>query len=185
MCGKRQANSTAFATARASASISPDIITVTDVIATLSRSDSDDKERVDQVFQDAVDRGILLRKDSLDSNWEVDLAGMTLPVARAACRFIFRRILRSVKEGESPPAEMSLITGVGRAQRVDDRPPDDDTRGDSNQQRSNRGSTALREYVLQILSDDFDPPIRGTVPKRAQGTVLIEKREVENWIDRQ
>lgn len=190
MCGTRETNSK-LAIAKAPASIAPDIITVTDVIATLSRSNGNDQKKVDQVFQDAVDRGIVLRKDTLDSEWEVDLTGMTLPVARAACRFIFQRIRSAVQNGESP-AEVTLITGVGRGQRLrskDDGSLDfDERRTGSNldqRQLSNHGSTALREYVLQILKEDFDPPLRGAVPQRAQGTVLIDKRQVDNWVANQ
>jgi hypothetical protein len=190
MCGRRETNSK-LAIAKPPASIAPDIITVTDVIATLSRSNGNDQKKVDQVFQDAVDRGIVLRKDTLDSDWEVDLTGMTLPVARAACRFIFQRIRSAAQNGESL-AEVTLITGVGRGQRVrskDDGSPDSDggRTGSNHDQRrfTNQGSTALREYVLQVLKEDFDPPLRGTVPKRAQGTVSIEKRHVEEWVTNQ
>lgn len=167
-----------MASARAPASISPDIITVTDVIATLSRSDDDNKEKVDQVFGDAVDRGIVMRSDTLDSDFEVDLTGMSLPVARAACRFIFRRIEKLVREG-GDTAELTLITGVGsaKAPRAVDK-----TAVLFGSRRSPRGSTALREYILQVLKDDFRPSISGAVPNRAQGTVLVDRSQVEKWL---
>lgn len=189
MCGKRGTNSKSTMT-KAPASVAPDIITVTDVIATLSRSGSD-KKKVDQVFQDAVDRDIVLRKDTLDSDWEVDLTGMALPVARAACRFVFQRIRSIVQNGESP-AEVTLITGVGRAQRMRNKDGGsldfDGGRIESNQDQRrfrDQGSIALREYVLQVLEEDFDPPIRGSVPKFAQGTVLIDKKQVDDWVTNQ
>ena len=37
------------------------------------------RERVDEVFAEAVDRGLILRKDSLDTSWEVDLSCMSFP----------------------------------------------------------------------------------------------------------
>lgn len=179
ICGKRETKS--FATA----SIAPDIITVTEVIATLSRSDSDDRNKVDQVFQDAVDLGIVMRQDTLDSDWEVDLTGMSLPVARAACRFIFDRIRAAGRNGQSRQ-EVTLITGVGKGQRMgskDDRLPDFGTGSNQDQRRFiTQGSTALREYVLQVLEEDFTPPLHGSVPARGQGTVVIEKELVEDWI---
>jgi hypothetical protein len=182
MCGIGETKS--FTTA----SISPDIITVTDVIATLSRSESDDRKRVDQVFQDAVDRGAVMRQDTLDSDWEVDLTGMSLPVARAACRFIFERIRAAGPKGESPQ-EITLLTGVGRGQRMfgkDDGSPDFGTGSNRDQRRFiTQGSTTLREYVLQVLEQDFAPPLHGTVPKRVQGTVVIDKTQVEDWLTKQ
>lgn len=168
MCGKKQTKSTALATAKAPSSISPDIITVSDVIGVLSRAETVNKTKIDQVFEEAVERGILLRKDSLDSDYEVDLTGMTLPVARAACRYIFNRILANVRQGESP-TEVVLLTGVGRAQQ-------------QAEGKDGEHLTALREYILQDLEEDFDPPMRGVVPQRARGTVVIEKDQVEDWI---
>jgi hypothetical protein len=42
--------------------------------------------------------------------------------------------------------------------------------------------TALREYILQDFEEDFDPPMHGIVPQRAQGTVAIAQSQVEAWI---
>jgi hypothetical protein len=179
ICGKLETKS--FATS----SIAPDIITVTDVLATLSRSDSDDRKRVDQVFKDAVDRGIVMRQDTLDSDWEVDLTGMSLPVARAACRFIFERIRAAGQKGQSPQ-EVTLITGIGRWQRMGGKDDGSPAFGTGlNQDQRTQGSTALREYVLQVLEEDFTPPLHGNVPTRGQGTVVVEKELVEVWISRQ
>lgn len=177
MCGKKQTKSTALATARAASSISPDIITVTDVIGTLSRAEAVDEKKVDDVFQNAIERGIVMREDGLDSDYEVDLAGMSLPVARAACRFIFQRILENARGGEVP-TEVTLITGVGRAQHL--HMGYQERKSQANQDQ--RQPTALREYILQDLEEDFDPPMCGVVPERAKGTVVIEKGQVEGWI---
>ena len=184
MCWKKQTESTVLATAKSLSWVTPDIITVTDVIATLSRSETGDKEKVDQVFQDAVERRIILRKDTLDSDFEVDLTGMSLPVARAACRFIFSRIRARVREGQAP-TEVTLLTGVGRAQHLSNEDAESSKLANEKSQVVNqelRPPTALREYILQILIKDFVPPLRGSVPQRAQGTVVIEKGNVEGWI---
>jgi pentatricopeptide repeat protein len=57
--------------------LSPDIVTVTDVIAGLERS-SEWRDKSDLVFAEAVRRKILLREVSLDYMWDVDMA---FPVA--------------------------------------------------------------------------------------------------------
>jgi hypothetical protein len=156
-------------------SVSPDIITVTDVIATLTRSDGDSHmEEVDQVFRNAVDRRLVLRNNNLDSFWEVDLSGMSLPVARAACRFVLHRIRDSLDDDEE--REITLITGVGVAQQSKQQ-----TRKDT----TTAASTGLREYVRNCLRRDFDPPIESNVPTRAQGTVCIPKENLRRWADRQ
>jgi hypothetical protein len=70
-----------------------------------------DCDMVDDVFEEAVRRGIVLRSDSMDTCSEFDLSGMSLPVARAAVRFVLKRLA-------SPPAmpnSLSFITGGGRA----------------------------------------------------------------------
>lgn len=175
ICGKKQTESTSLATAKAHSSVSPDIITVTDVVGTLSRADKVDMKKIDLVFRDAVERGIILREDNLDSDYEVDLTGMSLPVARAACRFIFQRILQGVRRGEKV-AEVALLTGVGWVQQQAGE------KDKSQAKEDRRQPTPLREYVLQNLQEDFDPPMRGIIPPRAQGTVVIEKAQVEKWI---
>jgi hypothetical protein len=96
-------------------SVSPDIVTLTEVIATLDRAMGKiNRDRADKVFAEAVSRGIILKADSLDSSWEVDLSRMSFPVARAACRFIFRRIVSSVKNGDEEVKDFSLITGASK-----------------------------------------------------------------------
>ncbi len=67
--------------------ISPDIVTLTEVVATLDRAtEKANREMVDIVFAEAVQRGIILREDLLDRAWELDLSGMSFRVAQAACR---------------------------------------------------------------------------------------------------
>lgn len=134
--------------------VSPDIVTLTEVIATLDKAPGRmNRERVDEVFSEAVKRGLILRKDSLDTSLEVDLSSMSFPIARAACRFIFRRIAeRSSIDGEI--SDLSLITGPSR----------------------------MREYVREVLRDELTPPVYCVVPKAEQGTLLVKKQVLTNYI---
>ena len=96
-----------------SAGVSPDIITLTSVVASLERAEEEEQlEMIDQVFADAVERQIVLRSDSIDTGWEIDLSGMSFPVARAACRFILDRLKNNSKNGEEYE-DLSFITGTG------------------------------------------------------------------------
>lgn len=183
-----------YATATSDPKLSPDIITLTDVIATLDRSEgAKNRERMDEVFDEAVVLGIILPADSLDSLWEVDLSGMSIPVAHAACRHIVQRARKSVESGESHCEDLQLITGVGVAQQsssdqaqVQD---DGDTDQGENPQQSfghrGRGNTALREYVRQILREDYDPPLYSTIPQFGQGTVHVSSAVFQKWLDAQ
>jgi hypothetical protein len=179
---------------KAGTSISPDIVTVTDVLATLSRSDEAvDVQLADEVFQDAVDRDILLRQDALDLGEEIDLSGMPFPVARAACRFVLKRVRATALQGGGI-TDISFITGVGTAKRARDlleenvrkakaarevgKEPSDPT----NRPLPSSQGTALREYVQQVLMQDFSPPVESVVPKSAQGTVVVPLGAIENWI---
>jgi pentatricopeptide repeat protein len=138
----------------------PDIISVTDAIGALAADDSmEGRIVIDRVLQQAVDRGILLRSNRLDSLWEVDLSGMTLPVARAATRYILRQIKAQVTDC-ADIKELILITGIGVGR---DR------------------STTLREYIQEILQSDFDPPLESSIPTRAQGTVRVDQSTLASW----
>lgn len=134
--------------------VSPDIVTLTEVIATLDKASGRvNRERVDEVFSEAVTRGLILRKDSLDTSSEVDLSTMSFPVARAACRFIFRRIAeKSYEDGEI--RDLSLITGPSR----------------------------MREYVREVLRDELKPPVYCVVPTAEQGTLLVKKQVLTNYL---
>lgn len=139
-------------------SVSPDIVTLTEVIATLDRAMGRiNRERADKVFADAVSRGIILREDSLDSNWEVDLSRMSFPVARVACRYVFRRIVNSVRSGNEDLKDFSLITGASK----------------------------MREYIREILRDELKPPVFCVVPKSEQGTLQVKEKVMRNYIDGQ
>eukprot|EP00977_Amphora_coffeiformis_P012222 scaffold3023_cov175-Amphora_coffeaeformis.AAC.13 len=151
-------------TARTDDAVTPDIITVTDAIGALSADDSlQGRSNVDRVLKEAVERGILLRSNRLDSFWEVDLSGMSLPVARAATRYILGQIATLLAE-EDQMQDLTLITGVGVGKER---------------------STSLREYIQEILKTDFDPPMESSIPPRAQGTVLVEKSAIAPWLARQ
>ena len=199
ICGTRStASSTAIATAKDIAS--PDIITVTDCIATLSRADH--LTELDQVFDEAVSRGIVLRNNALDLQWETDLSGMSLPVARAAVRYILRQC--ALEKDTDQFQDLTFITGVGRAQqrRKEDgvtsgsaagrSTSDSTTTTSSSSDNKNKNSnepkdptTSLREYVQEVLENDFSPPIKSVIPPRAQGTVEIPRDSLKQWVSKQ
>jgi len=173
MCGKGDDNVR---------NIQPDIITLTSVISCLNRSGSEkDLEIMDVAFADAVERQIVLRDDSMDTASEFDLSGMSLPVARATVRFILRRLLES--DQTHCKENLILITGVGRNHNTSKRRIEDE--GADPSTSANGGTTALREYVRQVLRDDFNPPIYSTVPKLAMGTIEVNKDIINNWMDSQ
>jgi pentatricopeptide repeat protein len=140
-------------------SASPDIITLSEAVATIA-----DVGKVDIVFEQAVERGIILRTDTLDSIWEVDLTSMPLPVARAAVRYILRQALAIYKKGEMFE-DVAFITGVGNNHDAE--------------------HPSLHDYVEQLLRTDFNPPLSSTSPRFASGTVLIEKETLKTWAQEQ
>lgn len=173
MCGTKQVNTTQIATAKPDRFTTPDIITVSEVIAAMSAHDSkESREQVDRVFVEAVRRGIVLRTDTLDSQSEFDLSGMAFPIGRAACRYIVNRVLEN-EEDDHCFKDLTFITGVGvsRAHRQT-------TSGQVHEESSH---TTLREYVQDMLSSDYDPPIASFVPQRAQGTVQIDAKTLEDY----
>ena len=174
MCGKQESNLTGMNPSTDN-NIKPDIITLTNVIACLERAEGKTNlERMDEVFEDAVERQIILSDDSMDTTWEIDLSGMSLPVARAACRFIMKRLLRTTAV-DSDTKDLMLITGVGKQQQY--HASDGDESGSSR--------TALREYVRQILREDFEPALYSTIPSNAAGTVQVNKSNLDQWMETQ
>ena len=167
------------ATARADNSASPDIITLTDALGAMSVcSEPADLERVDRIFAQAVEMGIVLPKNTLDSAHDFDLSGMSLPVARAACRYILNHLIS--EQGDDELSDLTFITGVGAAKEGARR-----NSADSSEDSSKRSLTSLREFVQEILSTDFDPPLQSTIPRLAQGTVVVESHELKEWRRRQ
>lgn len=161
-------NSKTVATARSSAS--PDIITLTDCIATLFRAGRYDN--MDQVFAEAVERGIILRSNRLDSQWETDLSGMSIPVASAASRYILNNVKRNSLDSPSDEQDlrdMTFITGVGKSYRKDRR-------------STKEGNSSLRDFLQSMLQKDFDPPLESHIPAFAQGTVVVKKESLARWI---
>mmetsp|Transcript_25730 Transcript_25730/g.31706 ORF Transcript_25730/g.31706 Transcript_25730/m.31706 type:complete len:838 (+) Transcript_25730:143-2656(+) len=155
--------------------IQPDVITLTNVVASLERAKGKDNlSKMDSVFQDAVERQIILPDDSMDTMWEIDLSGMSLPVARAACRYIMQRLFQVTSECQ----DLMLITGVGKNHL--NQGIDVITDGDSK-----RSNTALREYVREILRQDFDPPLYSSIPNNAAGIVQVNKDIIEQWMEKQ
>ena len=174
MCGRPESvKTTAIAVAKLDRFTTPDVITVTEAIAAISTSDNKkDRDRVDEVFEEAVKRGIVLRKDTLDSQGEFDLSGLSFPVARAACRFIIKHMLENAG-GKDALVDLTFITGVGtKAIRQK-------SQGQPETSEDSFHMTSLREYVQEILLSDFDPSIMSFVPERAQGTVQIRGRTLE------
>ena len=179
MIGKQSSPSSKIASAKADPSLSPDIITVTDVLATLVRSGgSSNMNMVDQVFAEAVQRGIVLGKDKiLDSHYEIDLSGMAFPVARASVRFIFNRIKENYRRG-GVIEDVILITGIGaqflRTSTASQPEPLSVDQCETTQ--------SLRDYTQDVLNNDFKPRIKSSVPKLGKGTVLIAKDDVLDWV---
>lgn len=171
MCGKFSGNEKKAAAAP-DRWTSPDIITLTDLIATLSNH-----TLVDEVFADAVKRGIFF-SNMLDSTFEIDLSGMSFPVARAACRFALNRAFEATEKGEKLE-DLSIITGVGAAMSSKTKNQKNDSPDKNN---GSRKVISLREYIQEVLRDDFKPSIQSFVPKRAQGSVEIDKSILQGWI---
>jgi hypothetical protein len=148
----------------------PDIVTVTECIATLSRAGQ--IKHVDKVFAEAVERRIVLR-GGLDVKWELDLSGMSFPVARAACRYIINGARSVPGEKVANLDELVLITGVGKAHQ---------NRTTISSSTAQNETTSLRDYIQEILETDFEPPIPSHVPRLAQGTVVVQKDDLLDWM---
>jgi hypothetical protein len=165
MCGTGSTlPSGAIATAKGSAS--PDIITVTDCLATLHRAGR--RKEIDHVFKEAVARGIVLRGNQLDSQWETDLSGMSIPVASATSRYILTQALELESDNLQ---DITFITGVGKAQQRRKGNKDDH----QSKTWSKGSKTSLRDYLQELLRQDFEPPLESYIPHRAQGTVVVKK----------
>lgn len=136
------------------------------------------RQRIDKVFDEAVRRNLVLRDmNRFETKNEIDLSGMALPVARAACRYILRRSLsNTVVPGmhnssnnntihQIIDSDLYFITGVGTSH--------DD------------GSSSLRDYVQEILVTDFNPPIHSFVPQQERDRVCIESKELVSWMEKQ
>lgn len=181
MCGgSAKSNNAAKATTTAARWTSPDIITLTDLIATLSSKEwKDDHSRVDEIFADAVTRGIFF-SGFLDSTSEVDLSGLSFPVARAACRYTINRTLQRVEDSEKV-LDLQFITGVGAAASKESRQRRSSPQGGKDFGKGKK-SLSLRDYIQEVLLEDFSPPIQSFVPKRAQGTIEIDRSVLQDWI---
>ena len=173
MCGRSESNITGMS--KQEIKIKPDIITLTSVIACLERAEGvDNLDKMDLVFEDAVERQIILNDDSMDTMWEIDLSGFSLAVARAACRYILNNRLLLHTEDQQYE-DLMLITGVGKYQQ-NEVSVDDGTK---------QSRTALREYVRQVLREDFDPPLYSIIPSYAKGTIQVNKDVIKQWIQNQ
>ena len=132
------------------ATLVPDIITITEVIGALAGTDETSEEyqaHVDGIVAYAVERKLLLN-GFLDSSNEINLSGLTFPVARAACRYLLQHYQHV--DGQ----ELTLITGVGK--------------------QSNK--TSLRDYLQEWLETEFG--LRTSIPGLAQGTLVISSESL-------
>ncbi len=192
ICGRESSeSSSSIASARMVAS--PDIITLTDCIATLSRAGYTNK--MDEVFREAVDRGIVLGRsiDDLDEQWEIDLSGLPFPIARAATRYLIQNMIdeRASKKSDdtsSSVQDMIFITGIGKAQqrRKEESDPLQEATvvaASYNVLDRKDRTTSLREFIQGILQTDFRPSLDSVVPQRAQGTVVIEEAKLAQWLN--
>jgi pentatricopeptide repeat protein len=136
----------ARARARAYASVKPDIITLSEAIATVSSVSNDEisHKLIDDIFAEAVQLGIVLNSDPMDLNKKVDLSGMSFPVARAACRFVLQRITATPTDAVR---ELAFITGVGVS-----------TLRREPTQVNPQTKTSLRDYMREVLLTDFHIP---------------------------
>ncbi len=132
---------------------------------------------MDDVFTDAVRMQIVFPIESMDTCWEFDLSGMSLPVARAACRYVLRQVRDIVRKGEVCN-DLIFITGVGRKHR------DINLQIDKQQDFLPSRNGSLREFIRQVLRNDFDPPLFTTIPERAIGMVQVTSDILMKWIDR-
>jgi hypothetical protein len=140
-------------------------------------------EKVDKVFEEAVKRGIVLRECSLDSQWDTDLSGLSFPVARAACRYLIRRALRGSRDGKELD-DISMITGGAHQLKWGSK--GGDAQNHPPQQESSRKiRPSLRDYVQEVLETDFEPPISSSIPQLQQGTVVVLKEPLMQWIEKQ
>lgn len=172
MCGTRSMSSR-VAIATAKDSTTPDIITLTNCVATLFRAGR--KDELDQVFKEAVERGIILKGNNLDSQWETDLSGMSVPVASTACRYILKQALNLESEHLQ---DITFITGVGKHHL-------NRKRKDSKDINKKDPKASLRDCIQDLLKQDFDPPLESYIPQRAQGTVVVKKDSLVQWKSRQ
>lgn len=179
--------------------ITPDIITVTNVIYALERSSTVSSgkhwsEKSDLVFTEAVERKILFKSNSLDTTWEVDLSKMSYPVAHAALRFVLKSIKANVKETSSSAEkeavvkDLTLITGTGNRggnlAAMEEGKTSDNISPIAEETDGNTPNS-LREFIRRSLSTEFDPPIYATIPETAAGTIVVRKLMLEKWVNSQ
>lgn len=161
--------------------IAPDIITVTDVIDALERSPNF-RSKSDIVFAEAVKRNLLFKTDtySLDTVWEVDLSGMSFPVAHTAVRYALKRAHASFLD-DGVLEDLTFITGTGStfssASTADDRGVKKDTLTEG------YAPVALREFIRESLRNEFEPSIETTIPSYAPGTIITDKETFKKWIE--
>ena len=143
---------------------------------------------MDEVFREAVERGIVLGRgnNDLDEQWEIDLSGLPFPIARAATRYLIQSIVEKNTNGEEAHLQdMIFITGIGTAQQKrkeeSSAVPTPSSSGDVLERKDR--TTSLRDFIQAILETDFEPSLESIVPERAQGTVVIEEAKLAQWMN--
>lgn len=122
------------------------------------------RDKVDKVFAQAFKLNILFRNTNSIESGEVDLSGLSFPVARAACRYMLNRYL-SQPSKFNQNTELFFITGIGASH--------DD------------GSSSLRDFVQEILLTDFIPPIESIIPEQERSKVHVKPTTLASWSSQQ
>ena len=157
---------------------------MTNVVGALDQ-DISSQEKVDIDFGGAVELGLVLKEDSLDTTWEVDLSGMSLPVARAACRYVARRALNEVKSRNQIVNELVFITGCKSPYQELLNKRKQKSNDDISESSSFEATGRIRDYIQGSLRNDFHPPLLTSVPERDVGTVVVRKESMQQWINSQ
>ena len=107
------------------------------------------------------------------AEWEVDVSGLTISVARAAVRYTLRRIV----EGKHPEQQLRRPRLHHGSRST--RPPRERVVEQSRLpqvravERAQANEGALREHLLGYLRDDFEPALSPSIPAQMPGTILV------------
>jgi hypothetical protein len=143
--------------------------------------DKSNRLRIDQVFAEAVQYGAVFQNESQSRwTWQYDLTSMSFPVARAACRYILQqlpsRLLPDLQD-------LVLVTGSGGGGSSSSSTHRWASGGGTTQHH--RSMLFLREYVQEILENDFDPGLVSNIANSTPGSVEIQANTLRLWIEQQ
>jgi hypothetical protein len=138
--------------------------------------DLSNRLRIDQVFTEAVQYGVVFQNESPTRwTWQYDLTSMSFPVARAACRYILQQLPSQLLPDLQ---DLVLVTGSGGG-------GSSTHRWSSGGGTENRSMLFLREYVQGILENDFDPGLVSNIANSTPGSVEIQANTLRLWIEQQ